>query len=58
MKKHMQLKKNNPKLAFPMHFGSIIRNRVDAQKFSDLASSRVKILEKGDVDYLFISESQ
>jgi|TARA_B100001964_G_scaffold208427_1_gene241037 hypothetical protein len=54
----MQLKKNNPKLAFPMHFGSIIRNRVDAQKFSDLASSRVKILEKGDVDYLFISETQ
>jgi|TARA_B100000315_G_scaffold40501_1_gene35335 hypothetical protein len=57
-KKHRQLKKINSKLAFPMHFGSIIGNRGDAQKFSGLASSRVEILGKGDGDYLFISEAQ
>jgi len=42
------VEKINPKLAIPMHFGSIIGNRMDAKKFRDLAGCRVEILNKED----------
>ena len=42
------VEKINPKLTTPIHFGSITRNRIDTEKFSDLASCRVEILDKED----------
>jgi L-ascorbate metabolism protein UlaG (beta-lactamase superfamily) len=35
----------NPKIAIPMHYGSIIGNRADAERFKELAKCEVKILE-------------
>ncbi len=37
-----------PDLAIPMHFGTIIGSRSDAEKFKDLAECKVKILDKED----------
>jgi len=40
------VKKIEPKLAIPMHYGTIVGSRVDAQRFKDLASCDVQILER------------
>jgi L-ascorbate metabolism protein UlaG (beta-lactamase superfamily) len=37
-----------PDLAIPMHFGTIIGSRSDAEKFKDLAECKVEILDKED----------
>ncbi len=41
-------KKIKPKLAIPMHYGSIVGSRSDADRFSQNAGCRVEILEKED----------
>lgn len=38
--------KLNPKLAIPMHYGTIVGSEMDAQRFKDLASCDVQILER------------
>jgi L-ascorbate metabolism protein UlaG (beta-lactamase superfamily) len=41
-------RKIKPKLALPMHYGTIVGSRSDADKFSRNAGCRVEILEKED----------
>ncbi len=38
--------KLEPKLAIPMHYGTIVGSEIDAQRFKDLASCDVQILER------------
>jgi len=38
--------KIRPRLAVPMHYGSIVGSRKDAEKFKELCKYKVKILEK------------
>jgi len=38
--------KIEPKLAIPMHYGTIVGSKADAQRFKDLASCDVQILER------------
>ncbi|MCL4435270.1 MAG: MBL fold metallo-hydrolase [Thaumarchaeota archaeon] len=40
--------KIKPKLAIPMHYGSIVGSRIDAEEFSRYAGCRVEILDKED----------
>ncbi|MEE9134543.1 MAG: MBL fold metallo-hydrolase [Nitrososphaerales archaeon] len=40
------VKKIEPNLAIPMHYGTIVGSNVDAQRFKDLASCDVQILER------------
>ena len=40
------VKKIKPKIAIPMHYGSIVGTREDAYRFEKLAKCEVKILEK------------
>jgi len=40
------VKKIKPSLAIPMHYGTIVGSEVDAQRFKDLASCDVQILER------------
>lgn len=42
------VKKISPKLAIPMHYGTIVGSRNDAERFSQNADCRVEILEKED----------
>ena len=39
--------KIKPKLAIPMHYGSIVGDRADAERFAELFSGDTAILEKG-----------
>ncbi len=36
--------KINPRIAVPMHYGSVVGNKEDAERFKDLCSAEVKIL--------------
>lgn len=40
------VKKIEPNLAIPMHYGTIVGSKMDAQRFKDLASCDVQILER------------
>jgi L-ascorbate metabolism protein UlaG (beta-lactamase superfamily) len=36
----------NPKIAIPMHYGAIVGDKKDAEKFKSLAKCEVRILDK------------